>query len=560
MLNGVVAAVTVGQAPREDLIDEMRALLPRARWIQHGALDEVGDHELTRLAPGDGEFPVVTRLRAGRPVIVGERAIRPLMQQAVDRVAVRADLVIVLCSTPMPLETRAPVLFPDRLLFAAVSSLGPGSKIAVLTPQQDQVALQDERWRKLGYSPTVICASPYGGIDFRRLGHLLRLSGASMVVLDCLAYSSAMKAKLAASSGLPVLLARSLVANVAAEVFERPWPQRASESKPARPAKGFEPLNPDPGEPAEETGAARLASALVLRYAVGALGSGDLLPSVRTLARQLRVSPTTVADWYQQLQDYGLLASKDRSGTYLHSVGLEAPVTGQQASAYRALQRAIHHFELLGMSVRDLARLVKACTDPPQGSFMLGWIAPAELCEITISDMERHLGFRPPVACLTQDEADPLLRRGLIRALLCTHADWAEAYRQARRFHLALIVLRFDTKTVEALQAPPQGTRYILTRDAAFASVIEHVIDAVPRRADPLGEAALAGHDVGRVVVKSLDQAENLKSAYDILVSPAAFEQARRRLPQATLKIWRVGVSRQTVDEIFFAYLSDRDR
>lgn len=129
MTSGVVAAVTIRQAPREDLLGEMRALLPRANWIQHGALDEFGDRDLSRLAPGDVDFPVVTRLKAGRRVIVGERAIRPLMQQAVDRVAAEADLVIVLCSTPMPLETRAPVLFPDRLLSAAVSSLAAGSKI-----------------------------------------------------------------------------------------------------------------------------------------------------------------------------------------------------------------------------------------------------------------------------------------------------------------------------------------------------------------------------------------------------------------------------------------------
>src|SRR5919109_5457233 len=48
-----------------------------------------------------------------------------------------------------------------------------------------------------------------------------------------------------------------------------------------------------------------------VRFAVagGALRSGELVPSVRELARDLAINPNTVARAYRQLQDDGVLES-----------------------------------------------------------------------------------------------------------------------------------------------------------------------------------------------------------------------------------------------------------
>lgn len=47
----------------------------------------------------------------------------------------------------------------------------------------------------------------------------------------------------------------------------------------------------------------------------GDLHAGDLLPTVRQLARDLRVAPNTVARAYTDLQDNGWLTSDGRRGT-----------------------------------------------------------------------------------------------------------------------------------------------------------------------------------------------------------------------------------------------------
>jgi GntR family transcriptional regulator len=51
--------------------------------------------------------------------------------------------------------------------------------------------------------------------------------------------------------------------------------------------------------------------------ALGALQPGAAVPSVRDLARDLRVNPNTVARAYQRLTDSGVLSVKRGEGTYV---------------------------------------------------------------------------------------------------------------------------------------------------------------------------------------------------------------------------------------------------
>jgi GntR family transcriptional regulator len=54
--------------------------------------------------------------------------------------------------------------------------------------------------------------------------------------------------------------------------------------------------------------------------ALGALNPGASVPSVRDLARDLRVNPNTVARAYQRLTESGVLAVKRGEGTYVADV------------------------------------------------------------------------------------------------------------------------------------------------------------------------------------------------------------------------------------------------
>lgn len=213
-----IAAVTIGQSPREDVVPEMRPLVPDARWVEAGALDGLDEAAVARLAPSPGEFPLVTRTRTGAAV-VGERAILPRLQAAVQRVETAADLVVVLCTDPLAIESCRPILLPYGLITSAVSALRTDRPIVVLTPHEGQMDAQQRRWADRGARASIVFASPYARTDFWDVGRRVRALDASLVVLDCLGYTAAMRRAVAEASGLPTILARSLLARVAAELL-----------------------------------------------------------------------------------------------------------------------------------------------------------------------------------------------------------------------------------------------------------------------------------------------------------------------------------------------------
>jgi len=200
-------------------VPEMSRLVPGSRWTEAGALDDLDAAAIRALAPAATDFPLVTRLRTGETTVVGEHAILPLLQRAVDRL--EADLVIVLCSGDFSLRAHVPILFPGRLLAAAVRAVYGGRRIAVLTPHAGQVRQQEDRWGRQGVEAFVLHASPYGPTDFEAVGVEARARAASAIVLDCLGYTLAMKAAVSKASGLPAVLVRSLTARIAAELVER---------------------------------------------------------------------------------------------------------------------------------------------------------------------------------------------------------------------------------------------------------------------------------------------------------------------------------------------------
>ncbi len=214
-----IASITIGQSPRADLLAELRPAVPAAHWREFGALDALDDHAIADLAPEVGDFPLVTRLRSGRTVVVGTRAVRARLQDIVDEASAGADLIVLLCSGPLEIRSHRPTLQPDRLLTATVGALMTAQTVAVLTPSPEQVDSQDRRWRAAGVTPLLLPASPWDDTDFAALGRKAREGGAGLAVLDCMAYSAEMKAAVATASGLPTVLVRSLVSRVAAELL-----------------------------------------------------------------------------------------------------------------------------------------------------------------------------------------------------------------------------------------------------------------------------------------------------------------------------------------------------
>lgn len=77
--------------------------------------------------------------------------------------------------------------------------------------------------------------------------------------------------------------------------------------------------------------------------ASGILGAGEAVPSVRDLARDLRVNPATVSKAYQLLTDEGVLEVRRGEGTFVHAT---PPGMGRGERARRLREAALHYASL----------------------------------------------------------------------------------------------------------------------------------------------------------------------------------------------------------------------
>lgn len=218
-----IGLVTIGQAPRLDVVPEMRELLgPEVEVLEAGALDGLTLEEVRTLRPHEGDYILTTRLRDGTEVLVAKRHIVPRVQQRIAELEQRgAEVVGLLCTGAFPdIDSRRPLLRPQQLLYNLVRSLACPGRIGVLTPSSEQQAQTQCKWQGLGLDVAVEAASPYGLSDeLERAGQRLRQAAVSLVVMDCIGYSEAMKRRVKTLTGAPVILAHALMARVMQELL-----------------------------------------------------------------------------------------------------------------------------------------------------------------------------------------------------------------------------------------------------------------------------------------------------------------------------------------------------
>ncbi|MFJ4654935.1 PLP-dependent aminotransferase family protein [Nocardia sp. NPDC088792] len=79
----------------------------------------------------------------------------------------------------------------------------------------------------------------------------------------------------------------------------------------------------------DDRSAAGIAAAVSRRIRSGALAPGTRLPTVRELARELKVSPATVNQAWRALAATGAIVARGRAGTFVGTAAQAAPVAGR---------------------------------------------------------------------------------------------------------------------------------------------------------------------------------------------------------------------------------------
>jgi protein AroM len=201
----------------------MAAILgPGFTLVERGALDHLRADQVAALAPEPGRFALITLLRDGTAVKLDKPRLLPLLQNRIAELeAEGVDAVAVLCTGAFPVfDARVPVVRPQEALYSLAKGLAAPGRVGVLVPLPEQVAQAEAQCAAIGMEAAVAVASPYNTQEAQIADSVRAFARAdvSLCLLDCFGYSQAMKRAVRGALGRPVLLARSALARVLAEV------------------------------------------------------------------------------------------------------------------------------------------------------------------------------------------------------------------------------------------------------------------------------------------------------------------------------------------------------
>lgn len=221
-----LGVVTIGQAPREDLVEDFLRNLPTdVEIVQVGALDDLNLEMITsQLSPEVGEIMYITRLRNGSEVRVSKNKLLPLMQSKISYLdSIDVDIITILCSGEFPqFETKTPIIYPDKILKGIASSISYNGKVAVLIPGKEQVNYAYDKWSKYFRELEVIPISPYSSRmqDFIDVAKFINENKIGFVIMDCMGYKLLHKDTLKnVARNSRIITTRGVLAKVLTEIM-----------------------------------------------------------------------------------------------------------------------------------------------------------------------------------------------------------------------------------------------------------------------------------------------------------------------------------------------------
>lgn len=202
-----VGVLTIGQSPRPDLISPLSDLLPGCQIVEEGALDDVAPETIPK--PAAADYPLMTKLRSGADVVVGEDFLTPLLESAMNR---RANdglgLWLLACAGPfVTLGGSKPLLKPFWLARDVLRSFGI-RRIGVICPVEMQVDGSHRKWSNAGFDAMIWSVpSDLLAEDMPNwlAGQRQGLVNVECIVLDYFGYPLSLAGAVSQAVGLPVL-------------------------------------------------------------------------------------------------------------------------------------------------------------------------------------------------------------------------------------------------------------------------------------------------------------------------------------------------------------------
>lgn len=220
-----IGLVNVGQSPRPDgLAREMLQVLGEGfEIVEAGALDGLSSAEIAALAPGHGDYVIITVLRDGSSVRLAKRHLISLLQKRIDELNSReVDIIGLTCAGEFPqFRSSRPVFLPQPILYNLVKGIALDGKVGVMTPLPEQIEQSRSAWNKVTTNLVVTHANPYGDPALLEPASAqLAKEQVDVIAMECFGYTLAMKDVVKRLTGRPVVLVRSTLARVLGELAE----------------------------------------------------------------------------------------------------------------------------------------------------------------------------------------------------------------------------------------------------------------------------------------------------------------------------------------------------
>lgn len=90
-----------------------------------------------------------------------------------------------------------------------------------------------------------------------------------------------------------------------------------------------------------------------------ALKQDEVLPSIRNLAKEIKVSIITVKRAYEELEAEGFIQTIPGKGTYVSSVSLERLKEARMSQIEQEIEKIVLAAKSIGMSLEDLEERLK---------------------------------------------------------------------------------------------------------------------------------------------------------------------------------------------------------
>ncbi|MEL7207842.1 MAG: AroM family protein [Actinomycetota bacterium] len=209
--------LTIGQAPRDDLVAELTDVMGDRPIEVRGALDGLARSEIDTLTPVADADALHTRLPGDVDVIISKKAVTERLGALIEGAGNR--LTVVACTGRFDgLPERPNLLFPSVVLDGLIDAALPaGHGLGVLVPIPEQIELFTRLRGRPDRPATVVSARP--GTDPTAAATELRAAGVELVVLDCFGYDRALLDRVRDVTGRPVLSAVRATAAIAAELM-----------------------------------------------------------------------------------------------------------------------------------------------------------------------------------------------------------------------------------------------------------------------------------------------------------------------------------------------------